>query len=82
MILCFLEKGQQDIELLLSADSWERNWQLEDFGLFGRDGRFLRGREQSRSGRMPSRRISVFDVFGTEDSETINTPPFPIICIS
>jgi hypothetical protein len=54
-------------------------WRTSDFL---RDRSFLRRREHFGSGRKPSRRIPVFDILGTEDSETINTPKFPMVCIS
>jgi hypothetical protein len=56
----------------------EKELVLEDFALLDEMDTFL---DFGRS-RMPSRGNPVFDAFGTEDIETINTPQFPMVCIS
>lgn len=83
--MCFLERSRQDFELLLKADSWERYWRLEDFGFrvfLMRRALFFEEASTLGVAESPSGRIPVFGVFETEDSETINTPPFPTVCIS
>jgi hypothetical protein len=47
---------------------------LEDFGFLDEMDAFFGRREHVGRGRMPSRRNPVFDVLGTEDSETIKAP--------
>jgi hypothetical protein len=74
MTLCFPERGQQYIELLQRADFWKSNWRLEDFGFLDEMDAFLGRREHFGRSRITSRGNPVFDVFGTEDIETINTP--------
>jgi len=55
---------------------------LEDFAFLDEMDAFLGRREHFGRGRIPSKRNPIFDVLDTEDSETINTPRFLMVCIS